>query len=244
MSVENLSAQDKEVLSMNEEAVKLAGEGKAAEAVAVYDKAIAASAEDGAGLAVVLTNRAVVLITLDKLDEAIADCTRAVKRDPKYEGAYQAHAKALACAGKLQQALDLLRSASKEQAFTGLNAVIAQLAAEQALETAVAKKDPARQKMNEYLNWLKQRGVDSSRVKVRMQDQRRTVTIATKDILAGDQVLFVPSSLVVLPANAADAPANTWLLWNAKVADRIPKEQRDLVSVALYYLHEKNNSKW
>jgi|TARA_B110001450_G_C17542950_1_gene449380 tetratricopeptide (TPR) repeat protein len=153
---------------MNEEAVKLAGEGKAAEAVAVYDKAIAASAEDGAGLAVVLTNRAVVLITLDKLDEAIADCTRAVKRDPKYEGAYQAHSKALACAGKLQQALDLLRSASKEQAFTGLNAVIAQLAAEQALETAVAKKDPARQKMNEYLNWLKQRGVDSSRVKVRM----------------------------------------------------------------------------
>jgi len=46
---------------------------------------------------------------LEKLDEAIADCTRAVKLLPECVPAYQAHAKAVAYEGKLQQAIDILR---------------------------------------------------------------------------------------------------------------------------------------
>ena len=44
------------------------------------------------------------------------------------------------------------------------------LEAEQGLETAVPKNDPARQKMNQYLDWLKGHGVECSKVKARMVD--------------------------------------------------------------------------
>jgi len=111
---------------------------------------------------------------------------------------------------------------SKDKGNAGLQAQIRKLEAEQGYETAVAKNDPSRQKMNQYLDWLKGHGVESPKLKVRMLDQRRTVVLATKDIKAGDQVLFVPSDLILLPENAVDAPANSWLLWNAKVADKVP----------------------
>ena len=244
--MDKLSEQDKIAMQLNEEAVQLAGAGKQAEAAAGFDKAIAAATEAGPGMPVLLTNRAATFIILERLDEAIADCTRAVKLDPKYAGAFLAHSKALAYKGNLQQALDLLRSAAKDDALASLKPEIAALEVEQGYETAVAKSDPSRQKMNQYHDWLKQqKGVECSKVKVRMTNQRQTVAIATKDIRKGEPVLFMPENLIVLPTNAVDGcPANSWLLWNPKVAERVPAEQKDVVSLALYYLHEKNNSKW
>jgi len=71
---------------------------------------------------------------------------------------------------------------SKDKENAGLQGEIRQLEAEQALEAAVAKNDPSRQKMNQYLDWLKGHGVESSNVKVRMASQRRTAVLAAKDI--------------------------------------------------------------
>lgn len=116
---------------------------------------MAGSAEDAASLPAFLTNRALTLISLEKLDEATADCTRAMKLDPKFVPAYDTGAKALAYEGKVQQALDLLRQAlSQNKDNAGLQGRVAMLEAEQGLETAVPKNDPARQKMNQYLDWL------------------------------------------------------------------------------------------
>ena len=104
-----LSPQDKLMLQEHEAAVNLANEGKHADALTKYNAAVSGTAEDAARLPAFLTNRAHTLISLEKLDEAMADCTRAVKLEPKCVPAYLAHAKALSYEGKLQQALDLLR---------------------------------------------------------------------------------------------------------------------------------------
>ena len=162
---------DLEMAQENGAGVELADAGKHADALPHYNKAVAGSAEDAASLPAFLTNRAQTLISLEKLDEATADCTRAMKLDPKFVPAYDTGAKALAYEGKVQQALDLLRQAlSQNKDNAGLQGRVAMLEAEQGLETAVPKNDPARQKMNQYLDWLKGQGVESSKVKARMVD--------------------------------------------------------------------------
>jgi tetratricopeptide (TPR) repeat protein len=95
--------------ALNEEAVGLAGEDKHEEALEKYTKAIAGSEDDSPILPVFLANRAHSLIGLGKLDEAIADCSRAQVLEPKCVMAWVTHAKAYAYRGKLGQALDLLR---------------------------------------------------------------------------------------------------------------------------------------
>jgi len=93
----------------NEEGVKLAGTDMHEEALTNYTRAISGSVEDSVLLPIFLSNRAHSLIAVDKLDEAIADCSRAVKSDPKCVMAYVVHSKAYAYKGKLGQALDLMR---------------------------------------------------------------------------------------------------------------------------------------
>ena len=95
--------------AINEEAVALSGEDKHEEAIEKYTKAIAGSEDASPILPVFLANRAHSLISLEKLDEAIADCSRAQVLEPKCLMAWVAHSKAYAYKGKLGQALDLLR---------------------------------------------------------------------------------------------------------------------------------------
>lgn len=110
---------------MNEEAVKLSLAGQNEEALEKYTKAITESKEDDAVLPIFLSNRAHTLIALERLDEAIVDCARAEKLDPKCVMAFVAHSKAYAYKNKLGQALDLLRQAlSKEKEHKGLQAKI------------------------------------------------------------------------------------------------------------------------
>ena len=67
---------------LNVEAVALAHEDKHEEAIEKYTKAIAGSEDASSLLAVFLANRAHSLISLGKLDEAIADCSRAQVLEP------------------------------------------------------------------------------------------------------------------------------------------------------------------
>jgi|TARA_B110001450_G_C17274489_1_gene340874 tetratricopeptide (TPR) repeat protein len=109
----------------NEEGVKLANNDDHEAALNNYTRAIKDSAEDSVLMPIFLSNRAHSLISLDKLDEAIADCTRAAKCDPKCVMAYVAHSKVYAYKGKLGQALDLLRQAlSKDKENKGVQAKI------------------------------------------------------------------------------------------------------------------------
>ena len=79
----------------NEEGVKLANSEKHDEAITNFSRAIDGSADGDKRLPAFLANRAHSLIYCDRLDEAIADSTRATKADPKCIIAYMGHAKAL-----------------------------------------------------------------------------------------------------------------------------------------------------
>lgn len=106
---------------MNEEAVKLSLDQKHEEALEKYNKAISETKDDDEKLPIFLSNRAHSLVSMDRLDEAIADCERAEKLDPKCVMSYVAHSKAYAYKNKLGQALDLLRKAlSKDKENKGL----------------------------------------------------------------------------------------------------------------------------
>ena len=93
----------------NEEGVALAKEDKHDEALEKFSTAISGSADDSVLLPIFLSNRAHSLISLDKLDLAIADCSRAQTVEPKFLMSYVIHSKAYAYKGKLGQALDLLK---------------------------------------------------------------------------------------------------------------------------------------
>merc|ERR1712195_148258 len=130
---------------LNDEAVKFSLDGKHEEALGKYNKAITDTAETDEKLPIFLSNRAHSLVVLERLDEAIADCLRAEKLDPKCVMAYVAHSKACAYKNKLGQALDLLRQAlSKEKENKGLQAKIASIEGEHSLDTLVPKNDPTR----------------------------------------------------------------------------------------------------
>ena len=96
-----LTDNEKKMNLYNEEGVKLANTDMHEEALNNYTRAISGSADDSVLLPIFLSNRAHSLIAVDKLDEAIADCSRAVKVDPKCVMAYVAHSKVYAYKGKL-----------------------------------------------------------------------------------------------------------------------------------------------
>ena len=81
---------------VNEEGVKLSLSGHFDEAVRNFDKAIKDTKDDDAKLPLFLANRAHALIALDRVDEAITDCVKACKLDPKCVMASVAHSKAYA----------------------------------------------------------------------------------------------------------------------------------------------------
>ena len=116
-----LSPNEQKMNLYNEEAVKLAIADKHEEALTNYGRAISGSADEDELLPIFLANRAHSLIQCDKIDEAIADCTRATKVDPKCIMAYIAHSKAFLYRGKLGQSLDVLRQAlSRDKENKGL----------------------------------------------------------------------------------------------------------------------------
>jgi tetratricopeptide (TPR) repeat protein len=86
---------------LNEEAVELSLAGQHEAALEKYNKAIADTTDGDEKLPVFLANRAHSLVSLERLDEAIADCVRAQALDPKCITAYVAHSKAYAYRNKL-----------------------------------------------------------------------------------------------------------------------------------------------
>jgi lipopolysaccharide biosynthesis regulator YciM len=74
-----------------------------------FDNAIMNTKDDDEKLPIFLANRAHALIALDRLDEAIVDCVKACKLDPKCVMASVAHSKAYACKQKIGQAIDILK---------------------------------------------------------------------------------------------------------------------------------------
>jgi len=50
-----------------------------------------------------------------------------------------------------------------------------------------------------------------------MLNPKTTVVIASKDILAGERILFVPDDIILDTKSIADVPANSWLTWNTDV---------------------------
>jgi len=93
----------------NEEAVKLSKADQHESALTNFERAISGSAEGDVLLPIFLANRAHSLMAVGRLDEAIADCVRAIKADPKCLLAYIVHSKVYAYKGKLGQALDILK---------------------------------------------------------------------------------------------------------------------------------------
>jgi len=49
--------------------------------------------------------------------------------------------------------------------------------------------------------------------------------LATKDFRKDEQILFIPTDQMLLLENAGDVPANSWLLWNPKVGERLAKKE-------------------
>ena len=71
--------------------------------------------------------------------------------------------------------------------------------------------------MNQYIDGLKNQGVEFSKIQVKMLNPKTTVVIASKDILAGERILFVPDDIILDTKSIADVPANSWLTWNTDV---------------------------
>lgn len=82
------------------------------------------------------------------------------------------------------------------------------------LDQMVPKSDPERQKMNYYIDWLKNQQVEVSKIAVRMYDQVSTTVVATKDIRIDEQILFIPDDLILNLEDTVEVPSNKWLNWN------------------------------
>ena len=86
---------------LNEEGVRLSLAGHFEEAVRNFNEAIKETKDDDEKLPLFLANRAHGLIALDRVDEAITDCEKACKLDPKCVMASVAHSKAYAYKQKI-----------------------------------------------------------------------------------------------------------------------------------------------
>ena len=82
------------------------------------------------------------------------------------------------------------------------------------LDQMVPKSDPERQKMNYYIDWLKNQQVEVSKIAVKMYDQVSTTVVATKDIRIDEQILFIPDDLILNLEDTVEVPSNKWLNWN------------------------------
>lgn len=82
------------------------------------------------------------------------------------------------------------------------------------LDQMVPKSDPERQKMNYYIDWLKNQQVEVSKIAVRMYDQVSTTVVATKDIRIDEEILFIPDDLILNLQDTVEVPSNKWLNWN------------------------------
>jgi len=96
---------------LNDDGVKLSLDQKHVEAIEKYNLAISESEGDNEKLPIWLSNRACSLVILEKIDEAIADCVRALTLDPKCVMALIPHSKAYAYKGDIGRATDILRKA-------------------------------------------------------------------------------------------------------------------------------------
>ena len=84
-------------------------EDKYEEALPKYNQVISETKEDDEKLPLFLSNRAHCLIGMNRLDEAQADCERAIKLDDKCQYAYVTLSKQWAYRQKLGPACDVLR---------------------------------------------------------------------------------------------------------------------------------------
>ncbi len=96
-------------LRLNASGAALLGEGRAAEALELLDRALAADpALPGAH-----ANRALALLDLGRSDEALAAATEAARRDPELASAWQTRGAILARAGRMQEAAESFRRAAE-----------------------------------------------------------------------------------------------------------------------------------
>ncbi|KAK3238825.1 hypothetical protein CYMTET_51199, partial [Cymbomonas tetramitiformis] len=81
-------------------------EGKNEEAYTLYTEALANDPSHKATATVILSNRAAALMKLERLDEAVADCTAAIAMRPAFEKAYERRARIYMKQEKFQEAVN------------------------------------------------------------------------------------------------------------------------------------------
>src|SRR5690242_11266915 len=95
------------------------------EAFNLYSKAIdlAATEVDKTGLHLVYSNRAAALLTLERFEEALADCEHVLQMDPNFMKGYLRKAMALRALGRKREALETAKlglSLDKNQRAVGV----------------------------------------------------------------------------------------------------------------------------
>jgi tetratricopeptide (TPR) repeat protein len=82
------------------------------EAYNLYSKALelADSEPDRSGLHLVYSNRAATLLTLERYEEALADCEKVLELDPKFIKGFLRKAMALRALGRKREALDVAKA--------------------------------------------------------------------------------------------------------------------------------------
>ena len=106
---------EERALALKEEGNELFRAGALDDAVDRYTKAVAAAPPGSAATAVYFSNRAACYLLQERHEEAVADCSSALKIDPEYVKAYVRRARSREALDRLRGALDDWTEVAKRQ---------------------------------------------------------------------------------------------------------------------------------
>lgn len=115
------------------------------------------------------TTRANILLEVGKIEEAIADCEKALKIKPDYMAAYKTYSRALCYKNKLGAAYEMLkRGWVKDKENKEIITMMEILDREIKMDGLLPKDHPERGKMQRFLDWLKGNGARFPKIKMRI----------------------------------------------------------------------------
>ena len=121
------------------------------------------------------TTRANILLEVDRIEDAIADCEKAIKINPNYMAAYKAYSRALCYKNKLGAAYEMLkRGWVKDKENVQIKALMELLDREIKMDSIVPKDHPERGRMQRFIDWMKGNGARFPKIKMRICNSEGT----------------------------------------------------------------------
>lgn len=142
----------------------------------------------------VLTNiGAAVNIALEKFDESIKDCEKALEVNPKFVKAYFRKAQALREKLDNLGAMEALKQAMEiEPTNEEFKKLFEETKTEYEEDNSIAVDHPERARFETLLKWLKEGGSEFDKLKIRYYTADYRGVHAARDIKKGETILYIP----------------------------------------------------